>query len=107
MKKDKIFLKKVYLSSVEGPNRKGRPLGRWEDKLCRIELSSTDAFLMTRKKIQVIYRHYDLIFLLGFSSVYRVFTSLKLDSWNSTIDSLILFFKRKVEMSAVSNGITH
>ncbi len=22
---------KVYLSSVEGPNRKGRPLGRWED----------------------------------------------------------------------------
>ncbi len=24
---------KVYLSSVEGPNRRGRPLGRWEDKL--------------------------------------------------------------------------
>ncbi len=22
---------KVYLSSVEGPNRRGRPLGRWED----------------------------------------------------------------------------
>ncbi len=22
---------KVYLSSVEGPNRKGRPLGRWGD----------------------------------------------------------------------------
>ncbi len=33
MKKDRIFLKKVYLSSVEGPNRKGRPLGRWEDKV--------------------------------------------------------------------------
>ncbi len=28
--------KKVYLSSVgsvEGPNRRGRPLGRWEDKM--------------------------------------------------------------------------
>ncbi len=24
---------KVYLSSVEGPNRKGRPLGRWEDRV--------------------------------------------------------------------------
>ncbi len=26
-------VKKVYRSSVEGPNRKGRPLGRWEDKV--------------------------------------------------------------------------
>ncbi len=26
------FVKKVYQSSVEGPNRRGRPLGRWEDK---------------------------------------------------------------------------
>ncbi len=25
------FIKQVYLSSVEGPNRRGRPLGRWED----------------------------------------------------------------------------
>ncbi len=25
------FVKKVYLSSVEGPNRRGRPLGRRED----------------------------------------------------------------------------
>ncbi len=24
---------KIYLSSVEGPNRKGRPLGRWEDRM--------------------------------------------------------------------------
>ncbi len=24
---------KVYLSSVEGPDRKGRPLGRWEDRV--------------------------------------------------------------------------
>ncbi len=24
---------KVYLSSVEDPNRKGRPLGRWEDRV--------------------------------------------------------------------------
>ncbi len=24
---------KVYLSSVEGSNRRGRPLGRWEDKV--------------------------------------------------------------------------
>ncbi len=27
------FIKTVYLSSVEGPNRRGRPLGRWEDKV--------------------------------------------------------------------------
>ncbi len=26
------FVKKIYRSSVEGPNRRGRPLGRWEDK---------------------------------------------------------------------------
>ncbi len=26
------FVKKVYLSNVEGTNRRGRPLGRWEDK---------------------------------------------------------------------------
>ncbi len=27
------FDKKMYQSSVEGPNRRGRPLGRWEDKV--------------------------------------------------------------------------
>ncbi len=27
------LLIKVYLSSVEGPNRRGRPLGRWEDRV--------------------------------------------------------------------------
>ncbi len=27
------FVKKVYLSSVEGPSRRGRPLGRGEDKV--------------------------------------------------------------------------
>ncbi len=27
------FVKKVYWSSVEGRNRRGRPLGRWEDKV--------------------------------------------------------------------------
>ncbi len=27
------FVKKVYLSIVEGPNRRGRPLGKWEDKM--------------------------------------------------------------------------
>ncbi len=27
------FVKKVYLSSVEGPNRRGRLLGRWEDRV--------------------------------------------------------------------------
>ncbi len=27
------FVKKVYRSSVEGPNRKGRPLGRWENRV--------------------------------------------------------------------------
>ncbi len=24
---------KVYLGSVEGPNRRGKPLGRWEDRV--------------------------------------------------------------------------
>ncbi len=27
------FVKKVYLSSVEGTNRRGRLLGRWEDRV--------------------------------------------------------------------------
>ncbi len=27
------FVKKVYLSSVEGTNRRGRPLGRWKDRV--------------------------------------------------------------------------
>ncbi len=27
------FVKKVYLRSVEGPHRKGGPLGRWEDRM--------------------------------------------------------------------------
>ncbi len=27
------FFKKVYLSSVEGPNKRGRPLGKWKDKV--------------------------------------------------------------------------
>ncbi len=27
------FVKKVYLSSVEGPNRRERPLGRWKDRV--------------------------------------------------------------------------
>ncbi len=27
------LVKKVYRSSVEGPNRRGRPLGRWEDRV--------------------------------------------------------------------------
>ncbi len=30
---NKEFVKKVYRSSVEGPNRRGRPLGRWEDRV--------------------------------------------------------------------------
>ncbi len=28
---------KVYLSSVEGTNRSGRPLGRWEDRVKEYE----------------------------------------------------------------------
>ncbi len=32
MKKED-FVKKVYLSSVEGPDRRGRPLERWEDRV--------------------------------------------------------------------------
>ncbi len=28
-----ISLWKVYLGSVEGMNRRGRPLGRWEDRV--------------------------------------------------------------------------
>ncbi len=31
--KNEDFVKKVYLSCVEGPNRRGRPLGRWEDRV--------------------------------------------------------------------------
>ncbi len=27
------FVKRVYLNSVEGPNRRGRPLGRWKDRV--------------------------------------------------------------------------
>ncbi len=27
------FVRKVYRSSVEGPNRRGKPLGRWKDKV--------------------------------------------------------------------------
>ncbi len=27
------FVKRVYLSSGEGRNRRGRPLGRWEDRV--------------------------------------------------------------------------
>ncbi len=27
------FVKKVYQSSVEGPSRRGRPVGRWEDRV--------------------------------------------------------------------------
>ncbi len=30
---DEEFVKKVYLSSAEGTNRRGRPLGRWEDRV--------------------------------------------------------------------------
>ncbi len=29
--KNEEFVKNVYQSIVEGPNRRGRPLGRWED----------------------------------------------------------------------------
>ncbi len=27
------FVKKVYLGSAEGTNRRGRPLGRWKDRV--------------------------------------------------------------------------
>ncbi len=27
------FVKKVYRSNVEGPNRRGKSLGRWEDRV--------------------------------------------------------------------------
>ncbi len=30
---NKKFVKKVYRSSAEGTNRRGRPLGRWEDRV--------------------------------------------------------------------------
>ncbi len=26
------FVRKVYVSEIEGPSRRGRPLGRWKDK---------------------------------------------------------------------------
>ncbi len=31
--KNEECVKEVYLSSVEGPNRRGRPLARWEDRV--------------------------------------------------------------------------
>ncbi len=31
--KNEEFVKMVYLGSVEGMNRRGRPLGRWEDRV--------------------------------------------------------------------------
>ncbi len=33
MMESEEFVKTVYLSSVEGPNRRGKPLGRWEDRV--------------------------------------------------------------------------
>ncbi len=30
---EKKFVKKVYLSSAEGTNRRGKLLGRWKDKV--------------------------------------------------------------------------
>ncbi len=30
---NEVFVKKVYRSSVEGPNRRERSLGKWEDKV--------------------------------------------------------------------------
>ncbi len=30
---EKLEIVKVYLSSVQGPNRRGRPLGRWEESV--------------------------------------------------------------------------
>ncbi len=27
------YVKEVYQSTVEGPNRRGRPLGRWDEKV--------------------------------------------------------------------------
>ncbi len=31
--KNEEFVKRVYLGSVEGMNRRGRPLGRWEERV--------------------------------------------------------------------------
>ncbi len=33
MMENEELVKKVYRSSVEGPKRKGRPLGRWKDRV--------------------------------------------------------------------------
>ncbi len=27
------FVKKVYVSEIKGPSRRGRPLGRWKDRV--------------------------------------------------------------------------
>ncbi len=32
-RRNEEFVKKVYQSSVKGTNRRGRPLGRWEDRM--------------------------------------------------------------------------
>ena len=31
--KNEEFVKKVYMSKLEGVNRRGRPLGRWKDRV--------------------------------------------------------------------------
>ncbi len=31
--KSEEFVKNVYVSEIEGPSRRGRPLGRWKDRV--------------------------------------------------------------------------
>ncbi len=40
------LVKKVYVSETEGPNRRGRPLGRWKDRVkeCMSERGATGGY---------------------------------------------------------------
>ncbi len=63
------FVRKVYLSSVEGPNRGGRPLGKWEDRVKdyvsergvrRNELERARRECMDRERWRSVYRGHPL-----------------------------------------------
>ncbi len=42
------FVKKVYLSNAEGPNRRGMPLGRWEDRVKRLYNKEFSVIILAR-----------------------------------------------------------
>ncbi len=44
MMENKEFAKKVNLSSVEGPSRRGRPHGRWDDRVEEYTSDGSEGF---------------------------------------------------------------